>query len=77
MLLLLVVVVVLIVPILTLAVALDMAKHFKVVMVEQVATVMLTLRHFLVHTTLQSVVAVLVVLVEEVQLQEMQQLVLV
>jgi hypothetical protein len=77
MLLSLVVAVALLVPILTLVMALDMAKRFKVVTVEPVDTVTLTLRHFLVHTILQSVaVEQQESLVVQLQLQEMQQLVL-
>jgi hypothetical protein len=54
-----------------------MAKRFKVVTVELVDTVTLTLRHFLVHTILQSVaVEQQESLVVQLQLQEMQQLVL-
>jgi hypothetical protein len=77
MLLSLVVVVALLVPTLTLVMALDMAKRFKVVTVEPVDTVTLTLRLFLVHTTLQSVaVEQQESMVVQLQLQEMQQLVL-
>jgi hypothetical protein len=55
-----------------------MAKRFKVVTVELVDTVTLTLKLFLVHTTLQSVaVEQQESLVVQLQLQEMQQLVLV
>jgi hypothetical protein len=77
MLLSLVVAVASLVPILTLVMALDMAKRFKVATVELVAIKTLTLRHFLVHTTLQSVaVEQQESLVVQLQLQEMQQLVL-
>jgi hypothetical protein len=62
---------------LTLAMALAMAKHFKVVTVELVAIKTLTLKPFLVHTTSQSVVVVLAVFMAGVQPLELQQLVLV
>jgi hypothetical protein len=63
---------------LTLVTALVGVKHFKAVMVEQVVTKMVTLKPFLVHTTLQSVVAELLEsTVDQVQLMEVQQLALV
>jgi hypothetical protein len=52
-------------------------KRSLVVMVELVVIKTLTLKLFLVHTTLQSVVGVLVLLQDQLQLLELQQLVLV
>jgi hypothetical protein len=66
------------VSMLTLVMALDMAKHFKVVTVELVAIKMLTLKRLLALTTLQSVaVELLESMVVQTQLLELQQLVLV
>jgi hypothetical protein len=64
--------------ILTLVMALAMAKHFRVVTVEPVVTVTLTLKLFLEPITLQSVVAELLEsMAVQVQPLELQQLVLV
>jgi hypothetical protein len=66
------------VSMLTLVMALDMAKHFKVVTVELVVIKTLTLRPLLDLTTLQSVaVELLESMVVQTQLLELQQLVLV